>query len=59
MSHIIQPLEGVGKSGIAMATGDGIVHRCHPIFAVYVGDYPEQVLVTGIKTGECPTCPVP
>jgi len=59
MSCIVQPLEGVGKYGIAMATGDGIVRHCHPIFAVYVGDYPEQVLMTGIKTGECPNCPVP
>lgn len=42
-----------------LASGDGVVRRGHPILAVYVGDYPEQVLVTGCKTGECPKCPVP
>ena len=30
----------------------------HPILAVYIGDYPDQVLVTGIKTKECPKCTV-
>lgn len=42
-----------------MASGDGVIQRCHPIFADYVGDYPEQLLVTLIKNGECPTCEVP
>ncbi|KAJ6459244.1 hypothetical protein C8R45DRAFT_1056242 [Mycena sanguinolenta] len=42
-----------------MKSGDGVVRCCHPIFSVFAGDYPEQVLVTGTKTGECPTCPVP
>ncbi len=42
-----------------MATGDGNIHRTHPIFATFVGDYPEQLLVTCLKNGDCPTCPVP
>jgi hypothetical protein len=38
-----------------MASGDGILRRCHPIVACYIGDYPEQLLVTCVKTGWCPT----
>lgn len=59
MSRIVEPLETAGTDGLAMASGDGVVHRTHPILAVYVGDYPEQVLVTGVKNGECPSCPIP
>jgi hypothetical protein len=40
-----------------MSAGDGTEYRTHPLFATYIGDYPEQVLVTGTKTGDCPTCP--
>ncbi|KAI0703890.1 hypothetical protein C8T65DRAFT_810535 [Cerioporus squamosus] len=58
MSRVLQPLISAGETGIAIASGDGVVRRGHPILAVYVGDYPEQVLVTGCKTGECPKCPI-
>ena len=59
MGYILKPLEALGVSGLRMTTGDGAVHSCHPIFAIYIGDYPEQVLVAAVKTGECPSCPVP
>jgi hypothetical protein len=36
---------------------DSTAHHAHPIFTVYAGDYPEQVLMTLIKTGMCPVCP--
>ncbi|THH20201.1 hypothetical protein EW146_g1111 [Bondarzewia mesenterica] len=54
MRKIVQPLKKYGKNGVAMADGYGVVRRGHPIFAAFVGDYPEQVLVAGCKTGECP-----
>jgi hypothetical protein len=41
-----------------MASGDGTLRRCHLLFASFVGDYPEQLLATGIKFGECPKCDV-
>ncbi|KAI0373820.1 hypothetical protein BV20DRAFT_988937 [Pilatotrama ljubarskyi] len=59
MSRVLQPLESVGVDGMHFSSGDGIVRRGHPILATFVGDYPEQVLVTGCKTGECPKCKVP
>lgn len=58
MTRIMQPLVEVGLEGVAMTSGDGVSWRCHPIFATFVGDYPEQILATGVKTGECPECEV-
>ena len=31
MRKILQPLESVGITGIELATGDGVVRRCHPL----------------------------
>ncbi|KAI0825391.1 hypothetical protein BC628DRAFT_1320379 [Trametes gibbosa] len=56
MSFLLKPLEKAGTTGIPMMSGDGIWRRCHPIVAIYVGDYPEQCLVTGAYTGDCPVC---
>lgn len=58
MSRIVEPLEKAGMDGMTVVSGDGVVRRGHPILAIYVGDYPEQVLVTCVKTGTCPSCPV-
>ena len=56
MRKILQPLESVGVTGIELSTGDGVVRRCHPLLAVFIGDYPEQCLVTCSK--HCPRCPI-
>ncbi|KAG1763412.1 hypothetical protein EDD22DRAFT_979391 [Suillus occidentalis] len=48
-----------GLDGLAMWSGDGILHCCHPLFACFIGDYPEQVLATTVKTMECPKCDIP
>ncbi|KAH7903050.1 hypothetical protein BJ138DRAFT_977429, partial [Hygrophoropsis aurantiaca] len=56
MSQIVQPLQTAGIEGIMMTSGDGVKRRCHPILASFVGDYPEQCLVTGAYTGDCPIC---
>ncbi|KAJ7212695.1 hypothetical protein GGX14DRAFT_361455 [Mycena pura] len=58
MRKILAPLRRAGIEGAEMASGDGIVRRCHPILAVFAGDYPEQCLTAGVKAGDCPTCPV-
>ncbi|KAF9477316.1 hypothetical protein BDN70DRAFT_838060, partial [Pholiota conissans] len=59
MTHILSPLEVAGINGIRMVDGVGVARRGHPIVAVYVGDYPEQILVTGGFTGDCPKCDCP
>ncbi|KAI1784554.1 hypothetical protein LXA43DRAFT_901392, partial [Ganoderma leucocontextum] len=58
MSRVLAPLASVGLTGMPLHSGDGVLRRGHPILAVYVGDYPEQLLVTGCKTGDCPKCPI-
>ncbi|KAJ7804028.1 hypothetical protein B0H14DRAFT_3113367 [Mycena olivaceomarginata] len=59
MSYMLEPLKSAGVTGLPMTSGDGVTRRGHPIYATFVGDYPEQVLVTAVKTGDCPTCDVP
>ena len=46
MEKVLAPITLHGETGVAMKTGDGIWRRCHPVFAVFVGDHPEQALVT-------------
>jgi hypothetical protein len=56
MGRILQPLKVAGVDGINMRSGDGVLRRTHPIFAIFVGDYPEQNLVCCTKNGRCPKC---
>ncbi|KAJ7096864.1 hypothetical protein C8R44DRAFT_643819 [Mycena epipterygia] len=56
MSKILEPLKDPGVDGMVVVSGDGVARRGHPILAAYVGDYPEQLLVTCVKNMECPQC---
>ena len=59
MADVLGLIMSHGETGVVMMSGDGVWHRCHPIFATFVGDYPEQVLVTCIYSGQCPKCTIP
>ncbi|KAI0033638.1 hypothetical protein K488DRAFT_47333 [Vararia minispora EC-137] len=59
MRRITASLQTAGTEGVAMQSGDGVWRRCHPIYATFVGDYPEQVLVASTIYGDCPKCIVP
>ncbi|KAG2352799.1 hypothetical protein BDR07DRAFT_1475000 [Suillus spraguei] len=59
VGRVLALLAAAGINGINMRRGDGTVHRGHPLFACFAGDYPEQVLATGIKTTQCPKCDIP
>lgn len=59
MQNALGPISLHGETGIEMKSGDGVWRRCHPIFAIFVGDYPEQFLVTCTYNGRCPKCKVP
>ncbi|THU87904.1 hypothetical protein K435DRAFT_680843 [Dendrothele bispora CBS 962.96] len=58
MQHIVKPLETAGSHGVSMMSGDGATHRGHPILAVYACDYPEQILVTCARYGDCADCEI-
>jgi hypothetical protein len=58
MRTLLAPIATCGETGIAMISGDGVWHRCHPILAAFIGDYPEQALVTCTYHGQCPKCTV-
>ncbi|EIM79496.1 uncharacterized protein STEHIDRAFT_69427 [Stereum hirsutum FP-91666 SS1] len=57
MRRLMSPLKEAGLHGVNMTSGVGVTRRCHPLFAVFVGDYPEQCLVTLVKNGDCVICP--
>ena len=40
-------------------SGDGVWRQCHPILSNFIGNYPEQSLVTCTYYGKCPKCEVP
>jgi len=59
MRKVIALIQSYGETGISMMSSNGTWHQCYPIFAVFIGDYPEQSLVTFTKRGCCPKCLVP
>lgn len=52
----LEPIASKGDIGIPIMSADRKWRRCHPIFAIFVGDYPEQALVTCTYNGCCPKC---
>ncbi|KAK7023555.1 hypothetical protein VNI00_016675 [Paramarasmius palmivorus] len=54
MSFVLDPLVPAGEEGMNLVSGDGAVRRGFPVYALFVGDYPEQLLVTSLKNGQCP-----
>lgn len=56
MSVVLKSIIVPGQSGVPLMSGDGVWRRCHPIFACFIGDYPEQSLVTCTYNGRCPKC---
>ncbi|KAG1856501.1 hypothetical protein C8R48DRAFT_608231 [Suillus tomentosus] len=59
MAHVLSPLEKLVLTAWQCVANTGYDSRCHPLFACFIGDYPEQVLATAVKTMECPKCDIP
>ena len=55
MEKVLAPIASCGEQGVAMMSADGVWRRCHPILAAFVGDYPEQALVTCMYTVAVPS----
>jgi hypothetical protein len=58
MHTLLAPVASYGEMGIIIASGDGTWCYCHPIFSIFIGNYPEQTLVTYTYNGWCPKCSV-
>ncbi|KAK0482819.1 hypothetical protein EDD18DRAFT_1312024 [Armillaria luteobubalina] len=58
MSIILQSVVEAGKKGVPMVCTDSLVQLVHPIFAVYIVDYPEQCLISCCMENRCPICKV-
>ena len=58
MNAALGPIAPYGETGVEMMSGDGVWRRCHPVFAIFIGDYPEQALVTCTYNGRCSKCTV-
>ncbi|KAJ3915181.1 hypothetical protein F5877DRAFT_92392 [Lentinula edodes] len=58
MGDSLAPLKEAGVNGVVLSSGNGIRWHCHPILAAYIGDYPEQMLVTCGYYGTSPVCTV-
>ena len=56
---VLGPIALHGETGLEMMSRDRIWHQCHPILSNFIGDYPEECLVTFTYYGECPKCQVP
>jgi len=56
---VASPLESAGPNGFEVSVSNGDIHRCHPLLAGFVSDYPEQLLGACCKNGTCPKCTVP
>ncbi|THU75786.1 hypothetical protein K435DRAFT_814023, partial [Dendrothele bispora CBS 962.96] len=54
MGSLVAPLKRAGIEGVVLQSGEGVKRRCHPILAAYIGDYPEQMLVTCGYYGDSP-----
>ena len=58
MHNVLDPIISYGEIGVPTMSSDSIWQHCHPIFANFIGDYPEQALVTCTYGGRCPKCEV-
>lgn len=59
MKEILELIKEASLTGVDMLCVDGGVRHVYPILAAYIGDFPEQCLVTCCRQSRCPVCVVP
>ena len=42
MRDVLQSIIEPGKNGVAIMSDNGVWRWCHPLFATFIGDYPEH-----------------
>jgi hypothetical protein len=45
--------------GLKWNCADGFQRQCYSLYAAWVGDYPEQVMIAQVSYGSCPMCEIP
>jgi len=45
--------------GLKWDCADGFQRQCYPLFAAWVGDYPEQFMIAQVSYGSSPMCEIP
>ena len=53
---VMTPIENVMKNGVRMACADGAECLCFPLLCEYIGDIPEQWLLTCLVQSACTKC---
>ena len=58
---VLSPLRNFDNTGPGLKwnCADGFQRQCYPLLAAWVGDYPEQVMITQVSYGSCPMCKIP
>ena len=59
MGTVLDPISYHREAGVLMKSSDSVWQCCHPILAIFIGDYPEQGLMTCTYYSCCPKCKVP
>jgi hypothetical protein len=59
LTTIFEPLKVYSASGLNIDCADGFVRQCYPQLTAWIGDTPEQSLMTNVIGGFCPVCVVP
>ncbi len=59
LTSIFAPLKDAYAIGIDIDCADGFVRHCYPRLAAWIGNTPEQSLLTTVVGGFCPICTVP
>jgi len=57
---VLSPLWNVERTGPSLTCNcdDEFLRQCYPLWAAWVGDYPEESIITKVLYGICPMCEI-
>jgi len=61
VATVLSPLRNLDLTGRCLKWNcdDRFQRRCYPLFAAWVWEYPEQVMIAQVSFGTCPMCEIP